>query len=446
MSLRQRESRPGLPTTHYFVSISRGDSIRTAMLTPAALWALVLIVPVSLGFGVAGSLELAFDDPPAAFALRPADDAPGDAPNEAGRRLLARSDALEERMRDVIRRQMSLERRAAVVIALADDALPARGPVAPGRAPADALRAIQALAHRSPDAPRPAEPQDIGPARAYAPSPPAASPASRPPPDGVSQSKAGIAPGVATQAESPDLDDQTRLAFVDRSLDRIESGEMKALTAVGRAAADAADRDAAILGAAGLDAGKLAARRPAKPVGGHNIAFEPGPGASAFDRVAARVAGDVALAERLRALMPYVPLGKPLAGDTSVASPFGYRIDPFLGRPALHPGVDLLDGYGTEIRAAGAGRVVHAGTMGGYGLTVEIDHGDGLTTRYAHLSEMLVAEGDEIQKGAAVGRLGSTGRSTGPHLHYEVRIDGEPVDPERFLRAGKRLSEAERSP
>ena len=138
--------------------------------------------------------------------------------------------------------------------------------------------------------------------------------------------------------------------------------------------------------------------------------------------------------------MAYVPLGQPLAGEAQVASPFGYRIDPFLGRPALHTGVDLLEPYGAEVLAAGSGRVVHAGTMGGYGLMVEVDHGDGLTTRYGHLSGTLVGEGDAVGKGAVVGRLGSTGRSTGPHLHYEVRIDGEPVDPERFFRAGERLA------
>jgi murein DD-endopeptidase MepM/ murein hydrolase activator NlpD len=86
---------------------------------------------------------------------------------------------------------------------------------------------------------------------------------------------------------------------------------------------------------------------------------------------------------------------------------------------------------------------VHAGPMGGYGIMVEIDHGNGLTTRYAHMSEVLVEEGQDIAKGAVLGRIGSSGRSTGPHLHYEVRVDGEPVDPERYLRAGAELSPEE---
>jgi murein DD-endopeptidase MepM/ murein hydrolase activator NlpD len=81
--------------------------------------------------------------------------------------------------------------------------------------------------------------------------------------------------------------------------------------------------------------------------------------------------------------------------------------------------------------------------MGGYGNMVEIDHGNGLATRYGHMSEILVEEGEEVEAGAALGRIGSTGRSTGPHLHYEVRVDGEPVDPTRFLRAGDGLLVAE---
>jgi murein DD-endopeptidase MepM/ murein hydrolase activator NlpD len=141
--------------------------------------------------------------------------------------------------------------------------------------------------------------------------------------------------------------------------------------------------------------------------------------------------------------MAYVPLRPPLVGDASVSSPFGYRADPFLGRLALHPGVDLVQGYGAEIRAAAAGRVAHAGAMSGYGIMVEIDHGNGLSTRYAHMSDALVEEGEVVAKGAVLGRIGSSGRSTGPHLHYEVRVDGEPVDPERYLRAGAELSAAE---
>ena len=104
-------------------------------------------------------------------------------------------------------------------------------------------------------------------------------------------------------------------------------------------------------------------------------------------------------------------------------------------------GVDLREDVGEPVRATGGGRVVSAGWSGGYGNMVEIDHGNGLSTRYGHMSAINVAEGQSIAVGAILGRVGSTGRSTGPHLHYEVRIDGEAVDPTRFLRASDKVAE-----
>ena len=213
--------------------------------------------------------------------------------------------------------------------------------------------------------------------------------------------------------------------------------------AIDRRAAPAAARDSAILAEAGLDPERFDAPRPLANAGGPFVPVDLGPNASAFERAAARVARDVSLAESLNEAMLFAPLRKPLAGEADVSSPFGYRTDPFLGRLELHTGVDLVQPFGSEIHATGAGRVIHAGLEGGYGDMVEIDHGFGLTTRYGHMSDIAVAEGEEVKQGDVLGRLGSTGRSTGPHLHYEVRVDGEPVDPERFLRAGAELSDVE---
>jgi murein DD-endopeptidase MepM/ murein hydrolase activator NlpD len=117
------------------------------------------------------------------------------------------------------------------------------------------------------------------------------------------------------------------------------------------------------------------------------------------------------------------------------------RIDPFTRGPALHTGLDFRADPGAEVRATAAGRVVSAEYSGGYGRMVEVDHGNGITTRYAHLSAMRVAPGQAVSAGTILGRVGSTGRSTGPHLHYETRIDGTPVDPQLFLRAGARLAQ-----
>jgi murein DD-endopeptidase MepM/ murein hydrolase activator NlpD len=233
------------------------------------------------------------------------------------------------------------------------------------------------------------------------------------------------------------------VALLDRSLERMDSGQMKALAAIDRSAARAASRDAAIIAKAGLDPSKLVSPHVQSGVGGPFIPAEVDPNAPAFDQTVTRVSRDVSAAERLKALMPFMPVRMPLLGDASITSPFGYRADPFLGRLALHPGVDLSEAWGAEIHATAAGRVTHAGPMGGYGIMVEIDHGNGLVTRYAHLSKALVEEGDSVQQGTVLGKMGSSGRSTGPHLHYEVRVDGEPVDPERYLRAGADLAAAE---
>ena len=190
---------------------------------------------------------------------------------------------------------------------------------------------------------------------------------------------------------------------------------------------------------AGLSADSLVAPAAKGGVGGPFIPLAVDPAAPAFDKALAGAAREVAAADRLSRLMPILPVREPLIGEASVSSPFGYRPIRSSAAPPLHPGVDLVQDYGAEIHATAGGRVDHAGPMGGYGNMVEIDHGNGLATRYGHMSEVLVAEGQEVKAGALLGRIGSTGRSTGPHLHYEVRVDGEPVDPERFLAAGAPL-------
>ena len=308
--------------------------------------------------------------------------------------------------------------------------------------PADALGAIRALGPPAPAAP------DAGEARAYAPLPgPGVAPAAlKPHPvdeQGETLGALTVEPPTDSPATADDPDPAARLALINRSLERVDGGQMKALAAIDRSAASVASRDAAIVAKTGLDPAKLVSPRAQAGVGGPFIPAEVDPNAPAFDQTLSRVARDVAAAERLRALMPFMPVRMPLFGDASITSPFGYRADPFLGRLALHPGVDLTEAWGAEIHATAAGRVTHAGPMGGYGVMVEIDHGNGLVTRYAHMSRALVEEGQDVAQGAVLGKMGSSGRSTGPHLHYEVRVDGDPVDPERYLRAGADLAAAE---
>lgn len=138
--------------------------------------------------------------------------------------------------------------------------------------------------------------------------------------------------------------------------------------------------------------------------------------------------------EQLEAAMKAIPAYVPVRNYT-LTSNYGTRYDPFNGGRANHAGLDMAGVTGEPIMAGAAGKVVRAARFGAYGNTIDIDHGKGILTRYAHLSRIDVRVGDKVAMGQKIGALGSTGRSTGPHLHYEVRIDGRPVNPRLFLEA-----------
>lgn len=130
-----------------------------------------------------------------------------------------------------------------------------------------------------------------------------------------------------------------------------------------------------------------------------------------------------------------IPLGRP-AGDDRETSGFGVRVDPFTGQPAYHPGQDFAGAFGSPIYVTAPGVVSFTGVRNGYGNTVEVDHGHGFKTRYAHLSAICVRVGQQVAVGQRIGAMGSTGRSTGTHLHYEVWVNGRPQNPLRFVKAG----------
>lgn len=132
-----------------------------------------------------------------------------------------------------------------------------------------------------------------------------------------------------------------------------------------------------------------------------------------------------------------LPFSIPVRGSYRNTSGFGYRSDPFNGGRRLHAGVDFAGARGTHIVAGGDGRVVFAGRQSGYGLMVEIDHGFGITTRYAHMTRLHVSRGERVSRGDHIGDMGCTGRCTGTHLHYEVRRNGDPVNPMTFITAGR---------
>ena len=133
-----------------------------------------------------------------------------------------------------------------------------------------------------------------------------------------------------------------------------------------------------------------------------------------------------------------VPLDAPLA-TTEVSSGFGGRPDPFTEEAAFHSGIDFSAARGSDVFATAPGLVVFSGPRGAYGNTVEIDHGYGIRTRYGHLSKIAVPAGFQLERGAVIGKVGSTGRSTGPHVHYEVWYDNAVRDPGKFIRAGRNV-------
>ncbi len=141
--------------------------------------------------------------------------------------------------------------------------------------------------------------------------------------------------------------------------------------------------------------------------------------------------------EKMRNMM--VPTQQPVSGG-SLGSEFGWRIDPITGRSALHTGLDFQADTGTPILAAAGGVVVTQEYHAAYGNVVEIDHGNDLVTRYAHSSAVFVKKGDLIRRGQRIAEVGSTGRSTGSHLHFEVLVRGIPQDPQKFLHAGSQLA------
>lgn len=156
-----------------------------------------------------------------------------------------------------------------------------------------------------------------------------------------------------------------------------------------------------------------------------------------IDRTQERLAALESLLLDKKLTAQVTPAGWPVEGGW-VSSGFGIRADPFTGHPSRHEGVDIASRFGGQVYALGDGVVSHAADKSGYGLLVEITHESGLVTRYAHASAALVKVGDRVTRGQAIARVGSSGRSTGPHLHFEVVKNGQTVNPARYLQQAVR--------
>ncbi|SFB66611.1 Murein DD-endopeptidase MepM and murein hydrolase activator NlpD, contain LysM domain [Bosea sp. CRIB-10] len=231
------------------------------------------------------------------------------------------------------------------------------------------------------------------------------------------------------------------LIQLDQSIERSSATQLAALREIDKTLGDTQKTLRSALAETRLDTDKLAVATPVpKGVGGPLVPVNLDASAGPFEATLSSLQPRIATVFRLRSLVEQLPIRRPLAGELELSSNYGYRADPFTRGAALHTGMDLRAEHGAPIRATGPGKVVTAEYSGGYGNMVEIEHAGGITTRYAHMSAILVSEGQTVAAGALVGRVGSTGRSTGPHLHYETRIDGDPADPNRFLRAGDKLA------
>lgn len=237
---------------------------------------------------------------------------------------------------------------------------------------------------------------------------------------------------ITPRSELPDLE------YVSQSLEGMMASNRQVLGTLSKAAAQSTNEIVAALDNIGIksklpDTATSGVGGPYEPLPDHRQDFslidEANAAMTALERFAAA-----------RTLITKAPIHRPVAEKTRISSTFGARRDPFTKGSAFHAGMDFAAPRGTPVKSAGDGEVIHAGRRSGYGNLVEIRHTTGLVTRYAHLSKFNVKTGQKVRAGQIIAQVGSTGRSTGPHLHFEVRRNDEPVNPSRYLRTGNALA------
>jgi murein DD-endopeptidase MepM/ murein hydrolase activator NlpD len=324
-------------------------------------------------------------------------------------RQLLDQESYEQKLEQVARRQAALESHSAALNALSD-------PSATGAIKAPARNSVAAPPRQGPVKPSPL------------------SDASK------------LDPATVRLALPAGDDIEGRLAGMQAALDRVDARHRALLGALEATYRSKAQRLRGVLADLGVDTKKIAPPPKGQSqtqggVGGPFVAALPPFNATAFDRQLYAVKIARAETEQLTRSLVGIPVRKPVLGDAEIMSGFGVRIDPFLSRPAMHTGLDIRAEVGDPVQVTANGTVTAAGWSGGYGKMVEVDHGNGFATRYGHMSEIDVKVGQQVKIGQSLGRVGTTGRSTGPHLHYETRIDGEAVDPQKFLNAGGKLAE-----
>lgn len=462
MSAREAFPKARLPQSHFFVTFARGDNARCFAIRPWALFSIGALFP--LGALVYFSATLLFvmrDDMLAALMQRQSAMQVAYEDRLAALRMqldrvtssqLLDQNSLEARMHELLSRQARLESRAALIATLADGAgLTTAAKSAPTNAQLPAI--AQPLPARTERETAPSSVLGYAPSGGPLLAPPSLramprpgpveiqsgdQPAGRPVHDRARQGAFLFDPRAAAIAADAGLPPEVRLGALTQSLDQIEATQLRTVNVIAGHARQTEAQLKQIIAATGLPAEKM--QPPTSAAGGPFVPFKLDGAHSPFEREVLRMQNHVANADRLRRIAMRLPLRKPLSGDPQITSGYGARIDPFNGRLASHTGIDFRQAWGSPVRATAAGVVIFAGANGGYGNMVDIDHGNGVVSRYAHLSAIVVKAGQSIASGAVLGRLGSTGRSTGPHLHYEVRYNDQPLDPRRFLSAGLQLA------
>lgn len=409
---------------------------RQVRIGPAVFWSIIGTLAIMASWTIATATYFAFqDDLLTRLIARHAEtqyayeDRITDLRTQVDRlasRQLLDQEQYEQKLEQIVRRQMMLESRAA--------SMPGADPTPTGSI-------------RSHNRPNSAGERASTPAPSLKPSPMSDTVILAPPPDREARLESRVPSGtVRAAAKVVGSGLEGALNRLQASLDHVEAAQVASLNLLEESFENKARRMRSVLADLGLDfakveTAKLPGHTGSTATGGPYVpASHSAP--SAFERQLYRINLARAQVEKLNRTLVSVPVRRPMAGDIETTSGFGMRMDPFLRTPAMHTGLDFRGDVGDPVRATAAGSVIVAGWSGGYGKMVEIDHGNGFSTRYAHLSSIDVESGQSVRVGQILGRVGSTGRSTGPHLHYETRIEGDAVDPQRFLRAGLRLGAA----
>jgi len=256
--------------------------------------------------------------------------------------------------------------------------------------------------------------------------------------DGIARPLVTLANVTGANARDPlaPLPGADRIDGIASQLDAMQSAQDMAVATMRTSIASRADRIAMLLKRVGR---KLPRAATAEDVGGPFVPLPEGTEDERFASDVSLLSSELTRFASLRQVALALPWSQPIVG-APISSGFGPRLDPFLGRPAMHTGIDFRAPRGMPARSVAAGTVIAAEWNGGYGNMVDVDHGNGVVTRYGHLSAITVRVGEHVDAGGKIGRVGSTGRSTGPHLHYEIRLDGDAIDPMRFIKAGREMA------